>query len=319
MASNCITELLSKYNIELKSSIPDNLIKFIKKINFNMGKLIFKKDGAFLKDIINNDIEIEIKDRKYLINGMEYRIVDIDNDVKYLYKILKIINENYNKYNVLSICDIIDCIDIDKLKEYVKDDINSNIEFFKDTNCNLRIASDKAEWMISKCCKEGVLVGRGSKGIDIKNKNIGIDVGVLCIGSGSNYTNEKSLIQNFTYAGDELDSYFKNKDIEKALGLFVDLYYNKHIDSLQEYELNKLYYVLFICNKKNVHVVCIRSNISNCKYIDYVSKCSTDKNISTENFISSDIGNVKLYKSKKRLELRLNKDIIKNNKCIMLY
>ena len=48
-----------------------------------------------------------------------------------------------------------------------------------------------------------------------------------------------------------------------------------------------------------------------CIYI-YILFIKSYKNISIENFIDIKVGNVKLYKSKKRLELRLSKDIINN-------
>lgn len=45
----------------------------------------------------------------------------------------------------------------------------------------------------------------------------------------------------------------------------------------------------------------------------------TGKNITIENFICSQIGDVKIYKSKKRMELRLSKEIIKSEMCIKVY
>ncbi len=48
-------------------------------------------------------------------------------------------------------------------------------------------------------------------------------------------------------------------------------------------------------------------NIKNICFDSLSKKCKT---ILLKNFIDNDFGNVKLYKSKKRLELRLNKKII---------
>ena len=56
--------------------------------------------------------------------------------------------------------------------------------------------------------------------------------------------------------------------------------------------------------------------ILNMKYSKFSKTC---KNILIENFIDDEIGNVQLYKSKKRLELRLCKDIINNCYSIKLY
>ena len=58
-------------------------------------------------------------------------------------------------------------------------------------------------------------------------------------------------------------------------------------------------------------------NISNMKYSKFTTtKC---KNITIDNFIDCSVGNVKLYKSKKRLELRLSKEIINNKYSIKLF
>lgn len=59
-----------------------------------------------------------------------------------------------------------------------------------------------------------------------------------------------------------------------------------------------------------------KEKICNMKFSGFTKSC---KNISIENFIDNEFGNVKLYKSKKRLELRLKKNIIDNYCCIKLY
>lgn len=45
----------------------------------------------------------------------------------------------------------------------------------------------------------------------------------------------------------------------------------------------------------------------------------TCKSIMIDNFINNEFGNLRLYKSKKRLELRLCKEIINNECSIKLY
>lgn len=45
----------------------------------------------------------------------------------------------------------------------------------------------------------------------------------------------------------------------------------------------------------------------------------TNKSILIDNFIDKKLGDVKLYKSKKRLELRLCKDIINSDCSVKLY
>lgn len=87
--------------------------------------------------------------------------------------------------------------------------------------------------------------------------------------------------------------------------------------------------MMFICKKKNIYLTCLRlhpENIKNMNFLSFVhsnneknKQIKQIKNISIDKFIKSTYGNVKLYKSKKRLELRLSKDIINNECSIQLY
>lgn len=77
--------------------------------------------------------------------------------------------------------------------------------------------------------------------------------------------------------------------------------------------------MIFICKNKNIYLCCLKlysKYISNMKFSSFTKTC---KNISIKNFIDKKFGNVKLYKSKKRLELRLCKNIINEFCSIKLY
>lgn len=76
----------------------------------------------------------------------------------------------------------------------------------------------KAEWILSKSIANSKLIGNGNTNVDILVKNkIGIDVSVLTL--NNNYTNEKSVIQNFSDSGD-LDTFFNTKKGEKIVTIF---------------------------------------------------------------------------------------------------
>jgi hypothetical protein len=53
--------------------------------------------------------------------------------------------------------------------------------------------------------------------------------------------------------------------------------------------------------------------------MEFASFTKSKKNIIIDNFIDEEYGNVKLYKSKKRLELRLCKNIIDSEYSIKIY
>ena len=127
---------------------------------------------------------------------------------------------------ILEPCKIPDFVDIKILKEYVNKDLDGNKEYFDDLDITYKISEPrKAEWILSKAIKNSKLVGNGNANIDIiVTDKIVIDVSVLTL--NSNYTNEKSIIQNFkkctnldtlfnTYNGEEAVEIFKNEFILK--------------------------------------------------------------------------------------------------------
>lgn len=210
-----------------------------------------------------------------------------------------------------------DQIDIQILKGYVKKDIEANKEFFDDKKITYKISDPKkAEWILHKSIKNSELVGDGNGNIDIfiKNLNIGIDVSVLSL--TKNLTNEKSIIQNFT-TGNDLDSLFvNNKGIE-----VVEIFRNKMFEKYKtnKLQINELYYAIFICVKRNVYLTCFKANCENIPSIEFHSFTQKCKSIIINNFIDEKHGETKLYKSKKRIELRLNKNIINEKYSIKLY
>ena len=200
------------------------------------------------------------------------------------------------------------------MKEYVKKDLDGNKEYFDDCKITYKISDPKkAEWILSKAIRDSSLVGNGNSSIDINiNNKIVIDVSVLTL--NGTYTNEKSIMQNFSDSNN-LDTLFNTYDGKEAVKIFK----NKFIEKYSFAYKKEIYYMIFICKNKNVYMSCLKLNpeyISNMTFSGFTKTC---KNILIENFIDNKIGNVKLYKSKKRLELRLYKDIINNDCSIKLF
>jgi len=127
-------------------------------------------------------------------------------------------------------------------------------------------------------------------------------------------TNEKSLMQNFT-TGNKLDELFINKNGISAVDIFREKFMKKYDEKFKE-----IYYIIFICHKKRVYLCSFKLNINNIKFMEFNCFSKSCKNIILNNFIDKKYGNVKLYKSKKRLELRIDKNILLNlNSCINVY
>ena len=189
-------------------------------------------------------------------------------------------------------------------------DIDSNMEYYNDINSNYNISNPKkAEWIIHKSINGSELVGNGNTNIDVSYKNVGIDVGVLSLNGKK--TNEKSIMQNFSCTN--LDEKFVKDKCSEAVDFFKNNLINKY-----EKE-KKYYYFLFICNKKNIYLTCLKLEQEKINNIETGMLTRSLKNISIKNFIDEKHGVVNLYKSKKRLELRLTCDIIKNKCTMKLY
>lgn len=123
-------------------------------------------------------------------------------------------------------------------------------------------------------------------------------------------------MQNFSSSND-LDTLFNTNEGEKAVEIFKNKFMEKY--NFKDGKKKVIYYMIFICKDKNIYISCLKLNyehISNMKFSEFTQSC---KNILINNFINKKFGNVKLYKSKKRLELRLCKDIINNECSIKLY
>ena len=251
---------------------------------------------------LNTDIEkkpTKKKNIKKIINDKQ-NDSDLNTDGK-----------NYKNSQILDPCEVPDFVNIKILEEYVKKDLDGNKEYFDDLNITYKISDPKkAEWILSKSIKNSKLVGNGNTNIDIMvNNNIGIDVSVLTL--NGNFTNEKSIMQNFANCNN-LDTLFNTNKGDDAVEIFRQKYTEKC--NFKDGNKKDIYYIIFICKKKNVFLSCLKlnaENISNMSFSKFTKSC---KNILINNFIDEKNGNVKLYKSKKRLELRLSKNIL-DQKC----
>jgi hypothetical protein len=161
-------------------------------------------------------------------------------------------------------------------------------------------------------------VGSGSYPIDIYNEvqKWGADIKMLSMeideyGTPLNRNSgEASLGQKFQGPGVDLDSLFKNRKMSVIKDLWIDLFTNKYSDLKKDYPIEKIYY-LFILRPSNesktadfyfMGALLDTNNLSN---VTMNQKRSTDKSTFLENFINPKFGNTKIYKAKKRLELRL--------------
>lgn len=220
---------------------------------------------------------------------------------------------------VLTPCPVPPSVNIAELEnritKYMED---GRAEYFKEECQNINIEPGMSESFVAKS-SGGYTTGKGNGKVDVVTSNEeGIDVTCLIINSSE--TNEKSLMQNFAQEGSNLDLLFENNKHEEAVELYASGYENKIKKCKEEKKLSDIYIMTFLSNKTDIYVSCFRINIDNIKNISS-GGFVTDKrvNIIVNNFIDKRYGNVKLYKAKKRLELRLSNNILKHENTIKIY
>ena len=212
-----------------------------------------------------------------------------------------------SKY-VLELCTIPQIINIENIKNEVKKYMESRIDFYKKTNRNPYIEDEFAEYWLSEA-SNGNHIGKGNTAMDIKTYD-GDGIDVMCMIMNKNgLSNEKSIIQNFKSSGSKLDMFFANKKDTEAVTLYMNSYIEKMKLAIKNNKLNQLYMIAFISTKKSINMICFKINIDAIINVKSTGFSVKQKNINIDNFINSKYGTVKLYKSKKRVELRIKESI----------
>ncbi len=216
-------------------------------------------------------------------------------------------------------CDISEIgMDTDKMRQILKEHFTPlQIEYIKTNKTqNLRIDSMFAEFLLNKIIG-GELVGEGNFPVDIIKNGIGIDVCSMCMNGAK--TNEKSIMQKFGEEGNNLDNLFLNDEMAKALDLYKECFKQKMLSVKAIKNLKDLYYFAFISTDKCVYGILLKINLDSIFNIKYESITKQEKSIKFSGFIDKKFGRTTLFKSKKRLELKLNKYILEHCHTIKLF
>jgi len=175
-------------------------------------------------------------------------------------------------------------------------------------------------------------VGAGSYPIDIYNEREkwGADIKMLNIkltpngDVSSGDSGEASLGQKFEGPGINLDMLFKTKKFEDIKDQWMNLYLNKYKSLNRNYDVKKVYYFFILRPGTQIKGAdfYFTGAILDLKKISQVKvnkSRSTDKSVFLDYFIDNNYGNTKIYKSKKRLELRLRSKVwIENNMALKI-
>lgn len=167
-----------------------------------------------------------------------------------------------------------------------------------------------------------VPVGAGNYGVDvIKEGEFGADVKMLSCKVDENgillnsESGETSLAQNFENTGDSLDRMFSEKRFDEIVDGWKKIITNKLNKVKKEKKVEKIYYIFILRAGTTFRLCAMEVNVE--ELMNIKSGKSTQKSIFIENFIDKKYGKVKIYKSKKRIELRLRpKYWVDNNMTI---
>lgn len=173
----------------------------------------------------------------------------------------------------------------------------------------IQITKEFLEAWIAQAC--GLKkVGSGNYPIDVFLKNVyGADVKFVTAkttSSGSlakTQSNETSLGQNFADAGSDLDQMFKAEKYNDILNKWILILQNKFDRPISEFGLKSIYYFIFIRGKNKIYLSIAKVNPSAVSELKVRKGGKTS--IHVDNFLDDKYGKVKIYKSKKRMELRM--------------
>lgn len=153
-------------------------------------------------------------------------------------------------------------------------------------------------------------VGAGNYGVDVvKPGKFGADVKMLSckIDTFGRITNndsgETSLAQNFKDTGVSLDELFKNKCYDQIIDGWKEIIRNKLQKVKNEQSVETIYYIFILRAGTSFRLCGMEVNLDELNNI--IPSKASSSSLFIDNFIDSNYGNVKIYKAKKRMELRL--------------
>ncbi len=170
------------------------------------------------------------------------------------------------------------------------------------------------QWFVQALQVEAV--GAGSYPIDILKENEwGADVKMLSckVDKNDNLTNgdsgETSLAQKFKGTGVSLDDMFKQEQYQEIIEGWTSIWKDKLVNVKIDKNIDNIYFFFFLRGSKRESYICafeVDVDNINSQNITQRDKSSEIKqSVFLNGVIDAKYGNSKIYKAKKRLELRL--------------
>lgn len=173
----------------------------------------------------------------------------------------------------------------------------------------IQVTKEFLESWISQAC-DLQKTGAGSYPIDVyKYGDFGADVKSVSTSVDKNgnltkrISGESSLGQNFSDGEINLDTLFKDKNKDELLKKWKAILYEKYHKPFVDYEIKDFYYFIFIRAGNTVLLSIAKIEPLNLPILE--SGDFTKTSLLINNVLENKYGNAKIYKSKKRMELRL--------------
>jgi len=189
-------------------------------------------------------------------------------------------------------------------------------EVYQDKNSlPIQIPKEHLEqWLVQALQVEAV--GAGSYPIDIlKPHEWGADVKMLSckVDKSDNLTNgdsgETSLAQKFVGTGISLDNMFKQEQYQEIIDGWTSIWKEKLVNVKIDKNIDNVYFFFFLRGSKKESYICAFEvdidNINTNIITQRDENSKVDKSVFLNGVIDAKYGNSKIYKAKKRLELRL--------------
>ena len=158
-------------------------------------------------------------------------------------------------------------------------------------------------------------LGAGSYPVDVITANWGADVKMLSckVNPDGNLTNadsgETSLAQKFGDGnfgdGNTLDDLFAQREYEFIWSKWKEILIAKYQKVEDDHNITDIYYFIVLRAGNIFHLCGLKVDLSNLVDTTINNTRSTNDSIWIKEFIEDDYGHIKIYKAKKRLELRL--------------
>lgn len=172
---------------------------------------------------------------------------------------------------------------------------------FYDKGRPIQLAKETWEYAVADALPDGDWIGAGNNIVDVRTKDIMIDVKGLSCNSVTGMTTEASILQNNKLENDNFATLFENADYSGLMNIFV----NPLVDKVLSAENLHILATVRMKNTGDVYYALLK--VEERKTENFVDKMYMDAKRSVSvPMIDSQFGKIYLYIPKRRLEIRLN-------------